>query len=495
MPFKTNMYEAFQNDTDTDNKFYGVTIGTVVDTNDPQQNSRVRVICPSFGESLSTNIEDIPWTIVSHDVMGTTEVGTRGPDLSQSRGPIAYGFWGVPKLNAQVLIMCIDGDMRHRVFMGCVPSQLNNHTMPHGRWTYDEHPATDGISAAYPKGPFTTTEYPIEPLSTNFKLAFGDADINYEWRTRAADYSVSAVDIEHLNATYSKIADDKDVQFDGWTSRQGYQASRLDPLTETTLTQNNYDSLVYSFVTPGFHGISMDDRQENCRIRARTTSGHQIIMDDTNERIYISTAQGKNWIEMDQQGNICMYTDNKVSIRSKQDINLTSDASIRLTAGDSIHMKSGNEIRVQAANDVHFKFEGNLQAHVSQQTNITTDGNLNLLSRQNVNIESSSNFNIKSGSNLNLESGSNTNQKAGGNIIETATQIHHNGPAAASAGSATPAAEQPAMLTNMVPNHEPWARTMTANDFTHEPEFAYNSNQVGKVERGKTFMRGRFWRR
>jgi hypothetical protein len=372
---------------------------------------------------------------------------------------------------------------------------------------YDDHPAL-AKSSANPKpfGPYTSQEGFIEPLAQNLREAFAFKDEpNHEWRTRAADYQVSAIDVNHINSVYGDAPDDKQIRDGKWESTQGYQASRILPESATSASAINYDSMTYSWTTPGFHAISMDDRQENCRVRFRTTAGQQIILDDTNERIYIQTAKGNNWIEMDQAGNIDVFTTNKVNIRSAKDINLTSDASIRMHAKDGIHMYSGSEIRVQAQTDIHMKTATNIRTHAdaSIYTEAGTDihtkagSNIRTLAGASMYVEAASALHTKSGSNTNIQAGASLNESAGSEIKLSGSVIHLNGPqaAAASASNVQPPAEQPAKWTNRVPAHEPYGRVMTKDDFTHEPEVPYDSDSNGRVERGINIVRGMFWRR
>lgn len=474
-----------------------VTLGTVIDTNDPQQMGRVRAVCPAWGDTFSTPFEDVPWCMYASPFGGQMSNGTRGPGLQESQGGVAYGMWAIPKLGAQVLVLCLDGDPQYRVYIGCVFEQLTPHTLPHGRWMYDEHSAlaTDGMTGK-PQGPYTSREEFIEPLNKNIKQAFGNKnEPNYEWRSRAADYSASAIDVGQIDFTVSDVQDDHDIVHDDWTTTQGYGINRSDPSGETSLTDKNYDSTVYSFTTPGFHSMSMDDRQENCRMRFRTSAGHQIILDDTNERIYIQTAKGNNYVEMDQNGNIDVFSTNKVSIRSAKDINLTSDETIRMTAKKGIHMFTEDEIRMHALKDINMLTEQNLRGHSLQSTYWQADQSIHFKAGQSFYTSAAEEINQRCGSDMKLSAGGSFHNNAGGNIIETASQIHMNGPSASVATEAQQPNEQKAFWTNRVPDHEPWARTMTRDDFTHAPEFSYESKQVNRSERGRTITRGMYWRR
>ena len=53
-----------------------MTVGTVVDTNDPQQNGRLRVSCPKWGDTDKTLITDLPWASYVSPFGGVLTKGT-----------------------------------------------------------------------------------------------------------------------------------------------------------------------------------------------------------------------------------------------------------------------------------------------------------------------------------------------------------------------------------------------------------------------------------
>lgn len=455
-----------------------IAVGTIVDTNDPMQWGRVRILVTAWGDSIYQDIEGIPWAMYVTPFGGAVSVGTRGPGVDQTEGAVAYGMWAIPKVGAQVVVMSLDEEHNQRLYLGCVYDALTNNTLPHGRWTFDEHPALDGQKPpAPPYGPFSSSDGLIQPLASNMQAAFGGAENSLEWQTRAADYAASRVDVSNLQYTPSNVQDDKSTKSkEGWSHTQGYQTSRIDPHGATGNADKNYDSHTYSITTPGFHSLSMDDRMENCRMRFRTSAGHQILMDDTNERIYISTAKGNNWIELDQAGNIDIFTTNKVNIHAAKDINLTSDQTIRLYGKKGIHMKTDQEIRMHATKDIHTKADQNIRQHSGKDTYVQANETLH----------------IKAGNNINLTASTTVNFKGGASIIQTGGVIHLNGP---SATEATDAKEQTAFFTNRIPMHEPWGRMMTKANDTTTGELNYDDPNVGKVEGGTPIKRGIYWRR
>lgn len=495
MPMFTNQQEAFEASAQSSNMMPYVTIGMVVDTNDPQQMGRIRVVCTQWGDVWGSAVENLPWALYMSPFGGQVQVGTRGPGVQESQGGVAYGMWAIPKVGSQVAVLCIDGNPMTRMYFGCVYDQFTPHTMPHGRYMYDDHPELEkGQADPAPFGPYTSAEKFIQPLADNQKQAFGNkSEPNFEFRSRAADYGVSRVDVQQLSQTYSKVQDDKDITHGDWKSTSGYQVSRTDPSAPSSFTDRNYDSMVYSFTSPGFHSLSMDDRQENCRVRLRTTSGHQIIMDDTNERIYISTARGNNWVEMDQDGNIDIFSSNKISVHAAKDINFTSDETVRFYGKKGVHFKSDEDIRIDSAKEVNVKAATNLRMHATTALYLQSGTDTHVKSGGSLFLEAAAGFHGKGGSTLNLESGGTVNL-LGSAIVGTGV-TSFNGPGADSASAAQPAGEKPAFFTSRIPDHEPWARTMTKADTGVEPEFAYDSQEVGKSERGRQINRGMYWRR
>lgn len=476
MTVHTRQKEMYDNDVGHTALALGMTIGVVVDTNDPQQAGRVRAACVQLGDILTAPLEDIPWAVYISPFGGQVAIGTRGPGIETSEGNISYGMWAIPKVGAKVLVSCIDGDRRHRAYLGCMYNQFTAHTMPHGRWMYEDHPALEKSGEAVPYGPFTSREKQIHPLTENFAAAFGTERANFERQTRAADYSVSRVDVSQLGATISSVQDDKDVVVDNWTSTQGYQQSRIDPHAHTSYTDKNYDNMVTAITSPGFHAFSMDDRQENNRVRIRTSSGSQFLMDDTNERIYMMPARGHSWFEMDWNGNVDVFSANKVNVHSIGTLNLTSDADVRIHGGKGVHISSGDVLNITSVAD----------------TSIGSTAALRMTGNSGAFLQGSVVNVLASGGNANVSASGNINLGASGDLIGSASTIHLNGPSAEPASSAE---SKTAAFPNRIPQHEPWARGMTKDDRTMEPELSYDSPLVNRVERGVRYTRGYYWRR
>jgi hypothetical protein len=113
------------------------------------------------------------------------------------------------------------------------------------------------------------------------------------------------------------------------------------------LTLNTLQSFPFR---KGGHSFVMDDGDiygDSQLVRLRSAGGHQILMNDTANVIYISNSLGTNWVELTPDGSINIYSGNSVNIRSEMDLNFHADGNVNMHAGDTIRMYAGSTIHSQ----------------------------------------------------------------------------------------------------------------------------------------------------
>jgi hypothetical protein len=352
---------------------FNIVDGVVVDTSDPQQMGRVKVWCPAI-DGDAPNYDSLPWAIYTSQFAGQTSNFPGGSTAKQTPGFQSYGLWAVPKVGANVLVIMLYGDVNRRFYLGSFFGDHGNRSLPTGR----NRPDISNV-------PVSDTLDPVEPQKTNLNVQFGGNLDAPEARTRGA---------------YERqVAQDKDIK-DG---TEGYQKG----VAETGL-----DPQTYCLTTPGRHTILFQDNPSNSRLRVKSADGHQIIFDDANERIYVSTCHGKTWIEMDRDGHIHMYGASSVSVGAGGDINLAANGNVNISAGGSLNLSAAGSARMTACGDLSLS---------GGTVNITSGGGFNIL--------------------------------ASGTLLQTASTIHLNGPEAPEAPCAT--------APSIVPEHEPWIRPAT----------------------------------
>jgi Type VI secretion system/phage-baseplate injector OB domain len=352
----------------------GLIEGVVVDTADPQELGRMKVWCPAI-DGDSPNIEMLPWVMYITPFAGQAH-GYPAGNGGKSIGPVSYGFWAVPKCGATVLIGFLYNDYNQRIYMGSFFQDFGNRSLPNGRNIEGQAPQSDSYDV-------------IEPTSSNLKTQFGGDLANSIAQTRGV-----------YERQVAQAKDDKD-------EHEGYQV-RVVPAGEKEA--GDLDPQTYCITTPGRHAIIMHDNPKTARVRIKTAEGHQIILDDANERIYISTSRGNTWIELDVDGHVHIHGGASVSIGAGKDINLSADGNINIAAGGNLNLAAAGYARMSACDDISFSGDAKM--------NFTTGGLMNL--------------------------------KAGPAIMGSAAAIHLNGEAAEEAECA----DQP----SIIPNHEPWTR-------------------------------------
>ena len=68
-------------------------------------------------------------------------------------------------------------------------------------------------------------------------------------------------------------------------------------------------------------------------LRFRTRTGHQILMHNSEDLIYIGNSSGSAWVELTSNGKIDIYANDSINIRTETDLNITADRDINIRAG------------------------------------------------------------------------------------------------------------------------------------------------------------------
>lgn len=413
-------------------KEFRLMLGTVKNNADPMQLGRLQVYVPSL-DSNAWELEKLPWARYVSPFGGTTANFLCGREKQLFPGISTYGMWAIPKNGAQVLVGCMDGEPGSRFWVGSLWQPDLNRTLP---FIVDEVKSDLDDSGLYPQlqVPFILNNLNEAGLGPGSPL----------FTTRGYERSV---------AFPQNRAKTKPVT-------NGYYTKPLEI--------DKADSQTYCLTTPGRHFFVMSDVDEHCRVRLRTTEGHQVIFDDSNERIYISTAKGRNWIEIDEDGRIHIYAKDEINIRSEDNINLTSEKNINLKAKQKVNIKSlTDEVNLQAQTHVNIKaVTGRWQAESGQEFSVKSDNaSVTVQARGAVEVSSSNDrVSITARNNMNLRT-------LQGEMLQTSAGPYHlrrpyqktnpcpgdNNPSAAAVANGAPTV--PDLNPSMVePQHEPWDR-------------------------------------
>ena len=387
---------------------------------------------------------------------GTTYVGglTKNKDHRDSQQ--SYGMWFVPPdVGNRVLIEFIEGNINRAYWIGCIPQELMNVMIPGSTpamsntdTTDSEHqedPADADIRGKkMPVGEHNKLKFsgkpadkPLQikkPINRLFKAVLDNqgliADETRGLTTSSARREVPS-SVFGIN-TPGPIDKEFVAKSTVATARMGGTSFVMDDGDDKFIRKTSAKSGAYEYVN-----VELEDTVEgekniphNELFRIRTRTGHQILLHNSEDLIYIANANGTAWIEMTANGKIDFFAQDSVSIHSQTDFNFKADRDVNVEAGRSINLKARSSIT-----------EESLGSHtVTVGTNQTiTVANLQTVSVATTNHYATGNINQDTGGVINLNNGF---------AVETPPtplSTHEN------------PGESYGNIMKRVPQHEPWS--------------------------------------
>jgi len=389
----------------------GPHIGIVKNNVDPTRQGRLEVWIPAISGE-----ESGPYLTVSYasPFFGST-IGKPGVEEPNTFGTEqqTYGFWAVPPdLDNQVLIVFVNGDVSKGFWFACIPNTPSNHMIP-------------GI--ARPSG---TT---LVNLDTSFGinrdipaddvyLPASEVNLESEERDKAQNY----LQFDRVMHTYqANIVVQQGLETDPIRGTVTSSSTRESPsrvfgistpgrgspdLTDKypdrdalddALKQGNQGEKIVDWQPTerrGGHTFVMDDGDlygDSQLLRLRSAGGHQILMNDTDEILYIINNKGTAWLEFTPKGSINIYSGDSLNIRSEMDLNFHADGNVNINAGSTLRMYAGASIESQTSLQlITAKDLYNINAGV---VGVRSGGSVDIRAL-NASLETAGLFNVKNGS-------------------------------------------------------------------------------------------------
>lgn len=427
----------------------------------------VEILRPTGNTQDSGQLHQVKMMTPFYGVTSVEHVGEDPNDYNNTQK--SYGMWFVPPdPGTIVMVIFVDGDPKRGYWMGCVLDDAMNFMLPGlastefvveggGRLPVAEYnkranpEVSDPTKVKKPKHTdqvkfleeqglvkddirgITTSSARRETPSSVFGISTpGPLDK----RSGAKQGKIGKSDYQIPNAFVSRLGGSTFVMDDG-----------DDKFLRKTYAKDGPPE--YAAVEQGETG-GKPDVPHNELVRIRTRTGHQILLHNSEDLIYIGNARGTTWIELTSNGKIDIYAEDSISMHTKGDFNVTADKNINLTAKQNINLNAQN-IYETASSSVEIKAgaDGKITA-----------SNLHFKASSAANLTGST-ANIKGSGNVNLTAGGDTNIKSGGKHTENASGYYSlpgGGGTAAVTQTATEATTAgDAIVAPRVPDHEPWA--------------------------------------
>lgn len=332
----------------------------------------------------------------------------------------SYGMWAVPPdIGSTVLVIFAEGNKSRGFWFGCVQEKFMNFMIPGNGSTKNNK--TDQTKTL-PVGEYNKrneaavgndpTSF-LKPVNTDAVEQLTRAGlINDQIRGTTTSSARREVPSMVFGMSTPGPLDRRPgkprVKVGADNSQTDMPASRL---TGSTFVMDDGDPSLFrkgpAATTPSVYASLADGGDPmipaNELVRLRTRTGHQILLHNSEDLIYIAHGSGQSWIEMTAQGTIEVYSKGNISFHSDEDINLDAAKDINIKAGANINMIATNQMATQTG----------------------------------------ANWDVKVGADGRLTCGGTSNISSAGHY-ETANPIHMNGPAAATAGLPTAPTTVPA---------------------------------------------------
>ena len=323
---------------------------------------------------------------------GVNNVESNTKNLDYYNTQQSYGFWAVPPdPGVKVLVIFAEGLPNQGFWIGCVQDEYMNYMVPGG------YPSDKGSNIIQKDLPNDLKNLPLPVGEFNKRVSTVDG------KNIKAGVNVDKFPRPH-NPMMSRVL-----------ATQGLQEDIIRGLTSTT-SRRDTPNTVYGWNTPGpldkrvgrpkgrygeaqnkvnyfrsrlgGSAITMDDGDPtllrsgpatttgakyydiettpkdvskadvtlpfNEHIKLKTRTGHQILLHNTEDLIYIGNAQGSAWIELTGNGKIDIYANDSINIRTETDLNITADRDINIRSGRDFNLTTGRDKKVHVGvnNDV-----------------------------------------------------------------------------------------------------------------------------------------------
>ena len=384
--------------------------GIVKDNIDPIRSGRLQVYISDLG-GLDPD-DSNSWVTVSYmtPFYGvTTPSGANTGYGEYIKNPNSYGMWNSqPDLGTTVICIFINGDPNYGFWIGCVPQ-------PEALQMVPAIGGTDNIvaNAGEAKGLGGAVRLPVTNLNSNNA---GIANSN-KFLTDAKPVHSYVASIlaqqglirDPIRGVIGSSAQRETPSRVGWgvstPGRPIYEGGFTDETIATAATSGKSTGLKV-VARRGGHTLVMDDGDILGRdqlVRLRSSLGHQILMSDDGQTLFIIHANGQSYIELGKEGTIDMYSTNSFNVRTQGDLNLHADNNININAGKQLNI-SADTIAINSEKQTTHKVGTDFSLYASGTYTTKVDGKMSFASAADSSFYSDS-ITYFNGSKINLNTG------------------------------------------------------------------------------------------
>mgnify|MGYP003312327036 CR=1 FL=1 len=341
---------------------------------------------------------------------GVTGSQHLGKNDNYSNTQKSYGWWAVPP-DPGSLVLCtfVEGTREFGYWFGCIPEKGMTFMLPSGKT------ATEQVSGPVPaklKGkrlPAGEYNKKITKPHTNNIIKY-KRPVNEDYVAQLTEQGLIEDDIRGITTTSAQREFPsasfgfstpgpidkrggspqgeiglKESKATVHVNRLGSSSIVIDDGDDKLIRKGNPANTPYEYINKESSESGGDvTRPANEVIRLETRTGAKIMMNTSEDLIYINNSRGTCWIEMTSNGKLDVYALDSVSFHTENDFNFTADRDINFEVGRDLNFVVNNNLNTSvAANyDLLIGIDGKITVRNDWETHVTNDMKTLVLNNQ-----------------------------------------------------------------------------------------------------------------
>jgi len=335
----------------------GTYIGIVKQSVDPTRGGRLKVWIPDFSGKPD---EESNWITVRYasPFIGMSRHGA-DPARPQTNDyktvNHSYGMWLVPPdIGNFVIVTFIAGDITRGYWFACIAPELSQYAIPGQAGSTSaggkDAPLIDAALAEV----LTNPPYPCVEFNED----------NDQLKDKWNDFLKinKPIHEQQVKVLLQQGLEDDKTRGVISSSSQRESPSRVFGIsTPGRPSPEKHAGTLAPLYHQGGHTFVMDDGDAqgvDKLIRLRTSGGHQILMNDDEDILYIANSKGTVWMEFTADGQMHVFSESNINFRAKGNINFHADKNINMVAAgitDDKGTLSGGNIKVAATTSIQLE--------------------------------------------------------------------------------------------------------------------------------------------
>lgn len=308
----------------------------------------------------------------------------------------SYGMWFVPP-DVGTIVACIfiGGDTRKGYWFGCVQDEDMNFEVPgYAATSYvvDDSRKTDKEKERVPVSEYNKIIHPEVQSDTTKKLkpehpiakALEDQGLlkddirgittsSGRREVPSMCFGISTPGPTDKSGKQGKVGKHEHKVAAAFISRLGGSSFVMDDGDDKWERKTLPTDGPPEYVSVEAGETALRDRPHNELIRLRTRTGHQILLHNSEDLIYIGNSRGTAWLEITSDGKIDIFADDSISIRTKQDFNFYCDRDFNLEVGRNFNVKVHGEHHTEVLKDNILIVGQDQKIHIKNRKDETVD--------------------------------------------------------------------------------------------------------------------------